>query len=96
MVLSAWRQDYNTVRPHSKLGGMTPLESVEQHVSGHAPKHVVTTSTIKHEVPKLSLRVVQFSGEGQKGQDSTFERIQNGEHVMPVMAAAQLRSRHDY
>ncbi len=37
MVLGAWRQDYNTVRPHSKLGGMTPAE------------FAAIISTIKHE-----------------------------------------------
>jgi putative transposase len=25
-VLATWRQDYNTVRPPSKLGGLTPAE----------------------------------------------------------------------
>ena len=25
-VLAAWRQDYNTIQPHSKLGGLTPAE----------------------------------------------------------------------
>ena len=25
-VLAEWRQDYNTVRPHTKLGGLTPAE----------------------------------------------------------------------
>ena len=48
-VLSAWRHDYNTVRPHSKLGGRTPAEFAGQHDLGHAPSHVALTSTIKHE-----------------------------------------------
>jgi len=31
-VLAAWRHDYNTVRPHSKLGGTTPAEIAGQRV----------------------------------------------------------------
>lgn len=31
MILSTWQLDYNTVRPHSKLGGRTPVEFAEQH-----------------------------------------------------------------
>jgi putative transposase len=49
MVLSTWRLDYNTVRPHSKLGGRTPAEFAGQHGLGRAPNHVAITSTIKHE-----------------------------------------------
>lgn len=26
LVLAAWRRDYNTIRPHSRLGGRTPAE----------------------------------------------------------------------
>jgi len=26
VALAEWRNDYNTVRPHSKLGGRTPAE----------------------------------------------------------------------
>ena len=48
-VLSAWRHDYNTVRPHSKLGGRTPAEFAEQHGLENAPNHLAITSTIKHE-----------------------------------------------
>jgi hypothetical protein len=29
-VLAAWRQDYNTIRPHSKLGRLTPAEIAGQ------------------------------------------------------------------
>ncbi len=54
MVLSIWRLDYNTVRPHSKLGGRTPAEIARQHGLGHAPNHVAITSTIKHERARLS------------------------------------------
>jgi putative transposase len=49
MVLSTWRLDYDTVRPHSKLGGRTPAEFAEQHVPGHAQGHVAIISTINHE-----------------------------------------------
>jgi len=31
-VLATWRQDYNTVRPHSKLGGLTHAEIAGQRV----------------------------------------------------------------
>jgi putative transposase len=34
MVLSIWRLDYNTVRPHSKLGGRTPAEPPDNMVWG--------------------------------------------------------------
>jgi putative transposase len=49
MVLSLWQQDYNTVRPHSKLGGMTPAEFAAQVSPGHAPEILVIPSTITHE-----------------------------------------------
>jgi len=39
-MLAAWRHDYNTIRPHSKLGGKTPAEIADKHAWGHAPRHV--------------------------------------------------------
>jgi putative transposase len=48
VVLAAWRYDYNAVRPHSKLGGRTPVEAAKQALSGHAPIELVIPSTIKH------------------------------------------------
>ena len=47
-VLAEWRDDYNAVRPHSKLGGRTPLDAAKQALSGHAPIELVIPSTIKH------------------------------------------------
>jgi len=54
-VVDAWRHDYNHVRPHSKLGGKTPVEIADQRVRGHAPGHVAITSTNHHERARLYL-----------------------------------------
>ena len=37
LVLAIWRQDYNTIRSHWKLGRLTPALIVGQRASGHAP-----------------------------------------------------------
>jgi putative transposase len=54
-VLAAWRQDYNTIRPHLKLGGRTPAQIAGQRVWGHAPKPVAIPSTISHQHGGLSV-----------------------------------------
>jgi len=54
-VLAAWRQDYNTIRPHSKLGGRTPAEVAGQRGWGHAPNPVAIPSTISHQRSGLSV-----------------------------------------
>ena len=54
-VLDAWRHDYNTVRPHSKLGGKTPAEIAGERVWGHALRHVAIPSNINHEGARLYL-----------------------------------------
>jgi putative transposase len=49
-VLAAWRHDYNTVRPHSKLGGKTPAEIAGQGVWGMPPDTLPShQTTIKKE-----------------------------------------------
>ncbi|MCM0033483.1 MAG: IS3 family transposase [Sandarakinorhabdus limnophila] len=48
-ILAAWKHDYNTVRPHSKLDGRTPAEIAGQRGWGHAPNPVAITSTISHQ-----------------------------------------------
>jgi putative transposase len=48
-ILAAWKHDYNTVRPHSKLGGRTPAEIAGQRGWGHAPNPVAIPSTISHQ-----------------------------------------------
>jgi len=53
--LARWRHDYNTVRPHSKLGGKTPAEIAGQRVRGHDPGHVANNANHQHEGTRLYL-----------------------------------------
>jgi putative transposase len=48
-VLAAWRTDYNTVRPHSKLGGRTPIQIAAQRWLGHAQASVANNSNLEHQ-----------------------------------------------
>ncbi len=41
-VIEAWRKDYNTVRPHSSLGGLAPQEFIE--LDGNTKTQVVLSS----------------------------------------------------
>jgi putative transposase len=41
-VIEEWRKDYNAVRPHSSLGGLTPEEFIE--LDGNAKMQVALTS----------------------------------------------------
>ncbi len=52
-VLADWREDYNHVRPHSKLGGLTPADIAGQPVWGHAPRPVAIPSIKHHEGARL-------------------------------------------
>ena len=53
--LAEWQNDYNTVRPHPKLGGRTPAEIAKQAVSAHAPTLPVIPSTISQATERLYL-----------------------------------------
>jgi putative transposase len=59
-VLAAWRHDYNTVRPHSKLGRKIPAEIDGQRVWGHAPRHAGIPSNTHHKDARLRLLIVYF------------------------------------
>jgi putative transposase len=54
-VLATWRQDYNTVRPHSKLGGRIPAEIAGKRGWGHAPNPVAIPSTISNQPRRISV-----------------------------------------
>lgn len=38
-VLRAWRDDYNHVRPHSGIGGLTPADAARRVAQPHPPGH---------------------------------------------------------
>jgi putative transposase len=39
VVIEDWRTEYNTWRPHSSLGGLTPAEYAAQCTHRHQPRH---------------------------------------------------------
>ncbi|WP_410482852.1 IS3 family transposase [Sphingomonas sp. A2-49] len=50
-VLRLWRDDYNHVRPHSGVGGLTPADAARQ-VAQHRPEghHTLTSSLFLHPI----------------------------------------------
>ena len=62
-MLAAWRQDYNIIRQHSKLGGLTPAE-IAGH-GGYAAIPVAITSTISRQGRSLTVKVDTFRGARQ-------------------------------
>jgi hypothetical protein len=49
MILSTWRLDCNTVRPHFKRGGRTSAEFAWQHGVVRLRNEIAISSTIAHE-----------------------------------------------
>ena len=54
-VLAVWRQDYNIIRPHLKLGGRTPRRDRRPTGVGACPQTVGIPSTISHQHGRLSV-----------------------------------------
>ncbi len=52
-VLAAWREDYNNISPHSKLGGCTPAQIAGERAVGHAPQLVAIPSITEHQTRGL-------------------------------------------
>jgi len=53
LIIEAWRDDYNHLRPHSSLGALTPIEFVNQHRGG--PLEQVLGSAVRPlaQLPRL-------------------------------------------
>ena len=67
-ILAAWKLDYNTVRPHSKLGGCTSAEIAGQRGWGHAP-----TPLPSHQPSAIKAKNLLLSCTSQGARHSLIE-----------------------
>ena len=56
-VLADWREDYNTVRPHSQLDGRTPDQVARQVSRGMPPRHLLF-----HQLQAMKTGILLLSG----------------------------------
>jgi len=45
-LCEAWREDYNTIRPHTSLGGLSPSDFLAEHSGGHARPSAAALSVV--------------------------------------------------
>ena len=50
-LLEAWREDYNSLRPHTALGGRAPLEVAQALTGGHGPRSTPAREPNRHYQP---------------------------------------------
>ena len=54
-VLEEWRHDYNHIRPHSSLNGLSPIDALKEQnkpLWGHAPTRVANNQNTNHKLTK--------------------------------------------
>ena len=86
-IIEAWRIDYNTVRPHSSLGYLTPEEfaaswrAVHQEQSPEAAPRPATDRAAAVHGTSASRSVAETPIEGQTENNSTYDWKEIGEQV---------------
>lgn len=51
-IIEAWRTDYNTVHPHSSLGGLSPTE-----FTSRSPPKGIWTPMLNYQLPEIEEQV---------------------------------------
>jgi integrase-like protein len=70
LLIDAWRDDYNHVRPHSSLGALTPIEFVTSKGADHSSKFWAPQSAPLLHRPTWGkyIKRLYFSPDGHREQ----------------------------
>ena len=88
-IVEAWRIDYNTVRPHGRLGRLPPAVFGATRRPARATGRDAALDRGLRAPPRRTI-----NHESKRGTDSISRRVKDGEHVTSARKATEFTKEH--